>query len=185
MAQVARTYSSRSRFDYPSSDRGTYYSAGYYSSSAVAVPSRQTKDQPRPNVRVHIGQRSKNPNYKTLPEIAPLIFKSAIVLIFIVAVLLGVRVWVSINIVSQLQQVQSVSEQVSDSRALASDLELQHSQLAATSRINDEAVKLGLNYSKSAERISVYIPPTIAVNKSGEISISDTVKNIEASAKEA
>lgn len=161
MAQAART-----RYD-------------YYSSAAPArTPQRST----RPAVRVLPGRGSSNPALQGLPSSTITLFKLVIALLLVFMVVGGIRVWLSASTVTTLSSIQTLESSLEDAQATGSQLEIQHSILTGTTRIEEEASTLGMIEPEEVTYLEVLLPNRIAYNDDGSASLAGTLANIEKTA---
>ena len=158
MAQVART-------------RYSYYSS--------VAPKREPQATPRPDVRVIPGRRASNPAYQTLSQGTVNAFKFLLVALAIIAVIAGVRVWISSATLASLENVESLQSQLDEAQSSSNELEIQHSILASSSRIEQRATELGMTAPSDVTYLKVTLPGNVALNAAGNISIADTLQNIK------
>jgi cell division protein FtsL len=157
--------------------RQQYNRYGYDGSAArVARPVRQ----PKPDVRVIPGRRSENPALQPISPKMALLFKYAIVAIAIIAVICSVRIWLSVTTVAALENVNSLQSELTTAQASTNELEIKHSILASSSRIESEATNLGMVAPSGVTYLKVILPNKIITNQDGSISLSGTLQNIQA-----
>ncbi len=155
--------------------RYTYGTSAYDYSSRRARPQRA----PRPDVTVIPGQRSENPAYAAIPEVFARAFKIAIVVLVAVAVMCGVRIWLWTSTVSALDNVDTLETTLASAQAQTNELEIQHSILASSTRIEQEAANYGMVAPDNVTYLKVVIPTKIMMNADGSISLADTIKNVQ------
>lgn len=154
-----------------------YY--GYDSYARRAVRATAPAPQPQPDVVVIPGQRAVNPSLQSIsPEFARA-FKLAFVIFAVIAILFSVRVFLSTATVSLLHNVNSLESTLASAQTKTNELEIQHSFLAGTMRIEQEAMKLGMVAPTDIKYIKVTIPGKVAINGNGSISLAGTLQNIE------
>ena len=155
--------------------RYTYGTSAYDYSSRPTRPQRST----RPDVTVIPGQRSENPAYAALPETFARAFKYAIAVLVVVAVMCGARIWLWTSTVSALDNVNTLESTLASAQAETNELEIQHSILASSTRIEHEAANLGMVAPENVTYFKVHIPTRIMMNADGSISLADTLKNVQ------
>ena len=166
MAQTAR-YRSRG------------YSYAYDGNAARAARPERPQRSSRPDVRVIPGRRGENPAFAAIsPEFARA-FKLAIVAVMLIAVICGIRVWLSVTTVSALESANSLESTLESALASTRELEIQHSILASSTRIEEEATKIGMIAPQNINYIKVIMPSTVVTNIDGSISLSGTIQNVE------
>ncbi len=126
----------------------------YYTYGSTA-PRRAPEQQTRPNVRVLPGH---NTDAQTLSSTFVAGTKLAFALIIFVALLAGARVWISTQTVQMLQTNETMQAQLDDAYAAGHELEINHSVLASTTRIQSEASRLGMSAPEETVRITVDLP---------------------------
>lgn len=153
---------------------------GYdYSYASQAVRAGSPAPGPQGDVVVIPGRRSSNPALQSIsPEFARA-FKLAFVLFAVAALLFGARVYFSTATVSLLHSVNSLETSLASALTTTNELEIQHSILAGTTRIEEEAAKLGMTAPSDVKYIKVAIPGRVALNSNGSISLAGTLQNIE------
>ena len=150
----------------------------YYGTAAPKREWRQRQRQTRPDVRV---VRGRNADHQTLAPQLVLGFRIAVALIVVFLAVCGLRVWFAANTVSALQHVEALEESVEKAYAAGDELEIEHSRLASTSRIQREAAALGMSSPYSRTYLKVALPAKVAYDRDGSISIAGTLDNIEQS----
>lgn len=154
-----------------------YYS--YRGYAGQAVRSAAPEHAPRPDVQVIPGTRSTNPALQSIsPEFA-LAFKLALVVIIALAIICSLRVWLSAATVSMLDNVNVLESTLSSAQASTNELEIQHSILSSSSRIEEEATKLGMHAPENVKYLKIVLPGKVALNADGSISLANTLQNIE------
>lgn len=154
-----------------------YYGYSRYVASAAhrAAPERQA----RPDVHVIPGQRTSNPALQSISPEHAFAFKLALVAIVTIAVLCSVRVWLSVSTVAMLDNVNTIESTLVSAQARTNELEIQHSILSSSTRIEDEAVKIGMVAPASVKYLKVVIPGKVVLNVDGSISLAGTLQNVE------
>lgn len=161
MAQAARQY---------------YSYRGYAGSAARSVAPERA---PQPDVQVIPGTRSTNPALQSVsPEFARA-FKLALVALFALAIICSLRVWLSAATVSMLDNVNALESTLTAAQATTNELEIQHSILSSSIRIEEEATKLGMIAPANVKYIKIVLPGKVALNVDGTISLANTLQNIE------
>ena len=156
-----------------------------YESALSAAPRRAPQRQIRPGVRVIPGRRSQNPALRSLSPGAVSAFKAVIVLVALVAVVCGVRVMLSAATVENLQDIKSIESSIDSAQAKSQELEIQHSVLASSSRIEKKAAELGMSAPNKVTYMKVDLSDTVATNADGSISLAGTLANIQSAAASA
>lgn len=126
-----------------------------YESNTYAAPDRAPRREARPNIRVIPGRRSENPALKGLSPQVVRAFKLALAIIAVVAVVGFFRVALSAATVDKLEQVQSLESELKIAQASGNELEIQHSMLASSSRIEGKAKALGMVQPKKVTYLTV------------------------------
>ncbi len=154
-----------------------YYGYQRYAASAAhtAAPERA----PRPDVRVIPGQRTSNPALQSISPEYALAFKIAIVLIATIAALCAVRVWLSASTVAMLDNVNAIESTLASAQAKTNELEIQHSILSSSTRIEEEATKIGMVAPAEVKYLKVVVPGKVVLNADGSISLIGTLQNVE------
>lgn len=155
--------------------RYTYGTSAYNYSSRAARPQRST----RPDVSVVPGRRADNPAYASIPESFARAFKLLIAVVAVLAVVCGLRIWLWSSTVSALESVDALETSLTTAQAQTNELEIQHSILASSSRIETEAANLGMVAPENITYLKLVIPGKILTNTDGSISLADTLANIE------
>ncbi len=155
--------------------RYTYGTSAYDYSARAARPQRST----RPDVTVIPGRRADNPAYAAIPESFARAFKLLIAVVAVLAIVCGLRIWLWSSTVSALETVDKLETSLATAQAQTNELEIQHSILASSSRIENEAANLGMVAPENITYLKVVIPGKILTNTDGSISLSDTLANIQ------
>lgn len=154
-----------------------YYSYRGYAGQAVrsAAPERAS----RPDVQVIPGTRSSNPAFQSIsPEFARA-FKLVLIAIVALAIVCSLRVWLSAATVSMLDSVNSLESTISSAQATKNELEIQHSILSSSTRIEEEAAKIGMVAPANVKYLKIAMLGKVALNPDGTISLSGTLQNLE------
>lgn len=155
-----------------------YY--GYNSYAGSAARAVQPAPQAQPDVVVIPGRRSSNPALQSIsPQLASA-FKLMLVALVVLAALCVTRIYLSTATVSLLNNVDSLETTLATSLTKTNELEIQHSVLAGTTRIEQEASGLGMSAPSNVKYIKVVVPGKVALNSNGTISLAGTLQNIEA-----
>lgn len=167
MAQAARkSY----RYDYAPASNHT--SVAY-----AAAPARNPQQSPRKRYKVIPGGNN-DPRARVLPKSVVHGFKAIIAVIAVLAVVCGVRVWLSVSTVQALASTNTIQEQIEEARAAGNDLEIQHSVLANPTRIQKQAKNLGMAAPKKSISMTVELPATTVTFKDGSINMAATLKSV-------
>lgn len=161
MAQAARQYHG--------------YDAYSYDARGAAAPKRQ----PSAGVRVIPGHRSSNPAYDSIAPEHAFAFKLAIAAIIAIAIVCSARVWLSVSTVAMVDNISSLESTLVSAQARTNELEIQHSILSSSARIEQEAANIGMKAPESVKYIKVVIPGKVVLNFDGSISLSGTLQNIQ------
>lgn len=161
MAQAARQY---------------YSYRGYAGQAARSVAPERA---PRPDVQVIPGTRTDNPAFRSISLEFARAFKLALVAVVALAIICTLRVWLSAATVGTLDSVNALESTLSSARATTSELEIQHSILSSSTRIEDEAAKIGMVAPANVEYLKIVLPGKVALNADGSISLANTLQNIE------
>lgn len=167
MAQAARQ-----RYSYFD---GTAARAYDYSSRTQ----RRTQQKTRPDMTVIPGRRSENPAYATISETFARAFKYTLVILAVLGVICGLRIWLWTSTVSALGSVNELESSLTSAQAQTNELEIQHSILSSSTRIEQEAANLGMVAPENVTYLKVVIPSKIMTNADGSISLADTIKNVQ------
>lgn len=154
-----------------------YYSYRGYADQAArsASPGRA----PRPDVQVIPGTRSSNPALQSIsPEFARA-FKLVLVVIVALAIVCSLRVWLSAATVSMLDSVNALESTITSAQATKNELEIQHSILSSSTRIEEEAAKIGMVAPANVKYLKIAMLGKVALNPDGSISLSGTLQNLE------
>lgn len=153
-----------------------YY--GYRGYAEQAVRSASPERALQPDVQVIPGTRSANPALCSIsPEFARA-FKLVIVIIVAFAAICALRVWMSTATVSMLDNVSSLEVSLSSARATTNELEIQHSILSSSTRIEEEAAKIGMVAPGNVEYLKVVMLGKVALYPDGTLSLSGTIQNL-------
>lgn len=161
MAQAARQYYGYSRF------------------TGQAARDLAPERQARPDVHVIPGQRTSNPALQAISPEHAFAFKLALVIIVTIAVLCSVRVWLSASTVAMLDNVNTIESTLTSAQAKTNELEIQHSILSSSTRIEEEATKIGMIAPPTVKYLKVVIPGKVVLNADGSISLTGTLQNVE------
>ncbi len=154
-----------------------YY--GYQRYAASAAHTAGPERAPRPDVCVIPGQRTSNPALQSISPEYALAFKIAIVLIATIAALCAVRVWLSASTVAMLDNVNAIESTLASAQAKTNELEIQHSILSSSTRIEEEATKIGMVAPAEVKYLKVVVPGKVVLNADGSISLIGTLQNVE------
>lgn len=135
-----------------------------YERSTTATPQRST----RPNVRVVEGGAKNNKRLATLSPTAVFLFKVAIALSLVFAVVCIARVWLSVATVQSLEHVASLEKSIDSAIDDGKSLEITHAVLSSPTRIEKKAKALGMVEASNPERLKVKVKTKAA--SSGETS---------------
>lgn len=154
-----------------------YYGYQRYAASAArtAAPERAQ----RPDVRVIPGQRASNPALQSISPEYAFAFKLAVILIATIAVLCAARVWLSATTVAMLDNVNAIESTLASAQAKTSELEIQHSILSSSTRIEEEATKIGMVAPAEVKYLKVVVPGKVVLNADSSISLAGTLQNVE------
>ncbi len=154
-----------------------YYGYPRYAAQAAhtAAPERAS----RPDVRVIPGQRTSNPALQSISPEYAFAFKLAIILIVTIAVLCSVRVWLSAATVARLDNVNAIESTLTSAQAKTNELEIQHSILSSSTRIEEEATKIGMVAPENVMYLKIVVPGKVVLNADGSISLAGTLQNVE------
>lgn len=130
-----------------------YY--GYASYAGQAARSGSTAPDRRPDVVVIPGRRSSNPALQGISPQFATAFKVAFAAFAVLAILFAVRVWLSTATVSMLHNVDSLEVTLASAQTKTNELEIQHSVLAGSARISEEATKIGMVAPNDVKYIKV------------------------------
>lgn len=161
MAQAARQYHGYSRF------------------AGQAARGLAPKRQARPDVHVIPGQRTSNPALQGISPEHAFAFKLALAIIITIAALCSVRVWLSASTVAMLDNVNTIESTLTSAQAKTNELEIQHSILSSSTRIEEEASKIGMIAPPTVKYLKVVIPGKVVLNADGSISLTGTLQNVE------
>lgn len=155
---------------------------GYYSGTA---PRRSPERTERPDIRVIPGRRSQNPALRGLPPAFVRAFALALAVIVFVAAVGFARVALSAATVENLEHTQKLASQLETAQASGNELEIRHSMLASSSRIENKAKALGMVQPDKVTYLSVDLSGVVATNPDGTVSLGETLDNIAASGSSA
>lgn len=133
----------------------------------------------RPDVRVIPGQRSHNPAYQSIPGHFAFIFKALIFAIAAIALVCSLRVWLSVSTVTMLENVNSLEGTLASAQATTNELEIQHSILSSSTRIEEEATNIGMHAPAQVKYLKIVVPGKVVLNGDGSISLAGTLQNVE------
>ncbi len=154
-----------------------YYGYTRYAASAVQTDAPERAS--RPDVRVIPGKRASNPALQSISPEYAFAFKLALVVIITIAVLCSVRVWLSASTVALLENVNAVESTLASAQAKTSELEIQHSILSSSTRIEEEAAKIGMVAPADVKYLKIVVPGKVVMNPDGSISLAGTLQNVE------
>lgn len=154
-----------------------YYGYTRYAASAVQADAPERAS--RPDVRVIPGKRASNPALQSISPEYAFAFKLALVVIVTIAVLCSVRVWLSASTVALLENVNAVESTLASAQAKTSELEIQHSILLSSTRIEEEAAKIGMVAPVDVKYLKIVVPGKVVMNPDGSISLAGTLQNVE------
>lgn len=154
-----------------------YY--GYSRYAAQAARSAAPERSARPDVRVIPGQRTSNPALQSISPEYAFAFKLALVIIATIAVLCSVRVWLSATTVAMLDNVSTIESTLTSAQARTNELEIQHSILSSSTRIEEEATNIGMIAPANVKYLKIVVPGKVVLNADGTISLAGTLQNIE------
>lgn len=152
---------------------------GYHAYAASATRSASPERASRPDVRVIPGRRSENPAFQSISDQFAFIFKASLVAIAAIALVCGLRVWLSATTVSMLDNVNTLQGTLASAQATTNELEIQHSILSSSTRIEEEATNIGMHAPDQVKYLKVVVYGKIALNQDGSISLASTLQNIE------
>ena len=175
MAQAARQRSSSYR---SYADFDTYVYGNTVRTARYEAPQRETR-KPRADVHVIDGHRSENPLFQAIPVEYARAFKLALVVVVVLAAICSVRVFLSSSTVPVLESVNALESSLETAKASTNVLEIQHSILASSTRIEAEAANLGMVAPENVTYLKVAIPSKVGTNADGSISLSGTIDNLE------
>lgn len=155
----------------------TYY--GYQGYAAQAARSAAPERMPQPDVQVIPGTRSSNPALQSIsPEFARA-FKLALVAIVALAVACSLRVWLSAATVGMLDSVGELETTLATTQARTNELEIQHSILSSSTRIEEEAAKIGMVAPTNVKYLKIAVPGKVTLNPDGSIYLAGTLQNMQ------
>ena len=93
--------------------------------------------------------------------------------------LCSVRVWLSASTVALLENVNAVESTLASAQAKTSELEIQHSILSSSTRIEEEAAKIGMVAPADVKYLKIVVPGKVVMNPDGSISLAGTLQNVE------
>ena len=141
-----------------------YYGYTRYAASAVQADAPERAS--RPDVRVIPGKRASNPALQSISPEYAVAFKL-------------VRVWLSASTVALLENVNAVESTLASAQAKTSELEIQHSILSSSTRIEEEAAKIGMVAPVDVKYLKIVVPGKVVMNPDGSISLAGTLQNVE------
>lgn len=171
MAQAARR-------DYSSSYRGRS-SVAYGSAARQLHATEAPQQQPRERYTVIPGQNKSAERAVQLPALAVRGFKFAMVAVAALALVCGLRVFLSVSTVQALENSAALQTQIEEARATGNDLEITHAVLSNPTSVQKKASRLGMSAPATTERITVSLPAQTKLNADGSISVSSTLKSVQ------
>ena len=140
-----------------------------------AYPEYAPERARRANVRVLPG-RVPRTSETAAPSIATIARAIAVVLVF-AAVLAFARIALTSATVSTLIESDTLSSEISEARSFGTSLEMQQSVLTSKQALDSAVKRLGMVPVYDIQTISLGAD-VVAVDTQGNLSLSDTVKNV-------
>lgn len=78
-----------------------------------------------------------------------------------------------------LDNVNTIESTLTSAQAKTNELEIQHSILSSSTRIEEEASKIGMIAPPTVKYLKVVIPGKVVLNADGSISLTGTLQNVE------
>ena len=170
-------YAARQRYGARFARAYDYETEGNAARVAQPRRPRRSEESPRPGVRVISGSRSTNPALQGISPEYAFAFKLAIVVIVAIAIVCSIRVFLSSSTVAALEQVNALESSIASAQAATNELEIKHSKLSSSARIEQEATNLGMVAPESVTYLKIAIPGKVVLKADGSISLSGTLSN--------
>ncbi|MBQ3300704.1 MAG: cell division protein FtsL [Eggerthellaceae bacterium] len=129
-----------------------------------------------PDVRVVRGRKTRAEQPSTAPSLITLV-KMAAILLVVVAVLACARITLTSASVTTMIESNAISANIAEARTMGTNLEVAQSAYTSPQNLAAAAKRLGMAAPFEVETIALE-KDVVAVNADGDLSISDTIKNV-------